>query len=152
MIGTIYPPTNLPFSPYNLLTWLQNMFYLGMGEELVISPLQHGWNRVVLFFPSTSFSLGMGGQFSSFPPHTHPFSTFPFEKVNICFCLIKVPFPLEWVLNLYFTPNEHLFWNCMISFFLASFNFFPLQDGWTFPLPPHLHSNNPFHEKWDKAC
>ncbi len=42
MIGTIYPPTNLPFSPYNLLTWLQNTFYLGMGEELVISPLQHG--------------------------------------------------------------------------------------------------------------
>ncbi len=80
-----------------------------MDEKLVISPLQHGWNCVVLFFPSTSFSLKMGRQFSSFPPHTKPFFTFPFEKVNIFFSLIQLPFPLEWVHNLYFTPNEHLF-------------------------------------------
>jgi hypothetical protein len=51
----------------------------------------------------------MGRQFSSFPPHTKPFFTFPFEKVNIFFSLIQLPFPLEWVHNLYFTPNEHLF-------------------------------------------
>jgi hypothetical protein len=61
--------------------------------------------------------LGMGGQFSSFPPHTHPFSTFPFEKVNIFFfCLVQLSFPLEWVHNLYFTRNLSLFWNCMIPF------------------------------------
>lgn len=49
--------------------------------------------------------------------HTHHFSTFPFEKVNICFFLIQLPFPLEWVHNLYFTPNQLLFWNCIITFF-----------------------------------
>ncbi len=90
-----------------LLAWLQNIFYLGMGEELVISPLQHEWNCVVLFFSLHLFLLGNGWTIFFFSStHTHPFSTFPFEKVNICFFLIQLPFPLEWVHHLYLTPKS----------------------------------------------
>jgi len=82
--------------PFLLTTYLHDCktsSTLEWVKSLVISPLQHGWNCVVLFFPSTSFSLGMGGQFSSFPPHMHnPFSPFLSKRWTFFFASYNYPF------------------------------------------------------------
>jgi hypothetical protein len=39
------------------------------------------------------------------------------KRWTFVFCLIQLSFPLEWGHDLYFTHNQSLFWNCMITFF-----------------------------------